>query len=240
MLIAGCSHTAGSEIDGTSDSTINRQLSFGNQLANIMGFNVVNIADPGSPNSAIARSVLDWINMHYDENSMELFPVICWSESSRMEVPSDRPHWYEEINTNSDWYSITSRDYWRFNLGWKGSDPEEKEMIPMYHRFMAENEVYLEILSANLVLQLQYFFKSLKLNYVMSNSMHMFSDDLHLDFYLNLIDTTKYMHLRDNSQSFYWKYKNMGFENPKAKYWHHSEIPHRMYAEELYKFIKGQ
>ena len=33
MLIAGCSHAAGSEIDGTEDSVYNRQHSFGALLA---------------------------------------------------------------------------------------------------------------------------------------------------------------------------------------------------------------
>jgi hypothetical protein len=33
LLIAGCSHTAGSEIDGSEDSKHNRKHSYGNQLA---------------------------------------------------------------------------------------------------------------------------------------------------------------------------------------------------------------
>jgi len=58
MLIAGCSHTAGSEIDGTEDSKYNRLHSYGGILAEKMGYIPVNIAEPGSTNSTIARSVL--------------------------------------------------------------------------------------------------------------------------------------------------------------------------------------
>ena len=36
-LIAGCSHTAGFEIDGTEDPEHNRQHSWGNQLAHMLG-----------------------------------------------------------------------------------------------------------------------------------------------------------------------------------------------------------
>jgi hypothetical protein len=32
---------------------------------------------------------------------------------------------------------------------------------------------------------------------------------------------------------------NLGYVNPKAKYGHHSEAPHKLYADELYNFIKA-
>jgi len=66
--------------------------------------------------------------------------------------------------------------------------------------------------------------------------MHMFSEDVKLNFYLDQIDQSCYMNLRDNNQSFYHKYKNLGYQNPKATYWHHNEDPHRLYANDLYDF----
>ena len=42
MLIAGCSHTAGSEIDGTQDSVHNRQNSYGNLVAKNLGLVPIN------------------------------------------------------------------------------------------------------------------------------------------------------------------------------------------------------
>lgn len=35
MLVTGCSHAGGSEIDGTEDSAYNREHSFGNVLGKI-------------------------------------------------------------------------------------------------------------------------------------------------------------------------------------------------------------
>jgi hypothetical protein len=113
-------------------------------------------------------------------------------------------------------------------------------LVPEYQMFMAKNEKYLEISSANSVLQLQYFFKFKNIDYVMCNTMHMFQPkDRHTKFYLEQIDTTKYYNMEDTEQSFYTKYKNLGFTNPKAKYWHHNETPHLMYADELYNFIEA-
>ena len=239
MLIAGCSHTAGSEIDGTEDSKYNRLHSYGGILAQMMGYTPINIAEPGSTNTTIARTVLDWFKTQYNPESMDVFVVVGWTESTRMEVPSERVHWYDHHCTHWDFYSLPSRDYWRINLGWDGGDPEEKELIPRYHKFIAENERYLEIVSANAALQIQYLLKSLNVDYVMCNTMHMFTENKHTDFYIGCIDQTKYLNVLDNDKAFYWYYRNLGYENPKAKYWHHNEIPHELFAKELKHFIES-
>lgn len=238
LLIAGCSHAAGSEIDGTQDSKYNRSNSFGSKLAVKLGREPINIAEPGSTNPSIARSVLDWVTNEYSAATMDVRVLIAWTESSRMEVPSHRVSWYDQHNPHGDWCSTAGRKYWRINMGWPGFDPEEKEVIPPYQKFMANNEVYLEILSANLALQMQYFLRSEDIDFTMCNTMHMFSASEQLAFYTNLLDTTKYMNIYNDDDAFYWKYKNAGYANPKAKYWHHDEIPHELYSEALYQFIR--
>lgn len=240
MLIAGCSHTAGSEIDGTEDSKYNRQHSYGGVLADIMGYKPVNIAEPGSCNQTIARAILEWFNTQYNSNSMDVFVMVGWTESTRMEVPWHRESWYEEHNPYHDWYAQSGRWYMRVNSGWPGGDPEEMKVIPEYQKFMALNQEYLEISCANLVLQLEYFFKFNNINYVMCNTMPMFGQSRQVQFYVNLIDSSRYLHLRDSDRAFFWWYRNQGYENPKAKYWHHDEVPHKLFAEELYNFIKGK
>jgi len=238
MLIAGCSHTAGSEIDGTEDSKYNRLHSYGGILAEKMGYTPVNIAEPGSTNSTIARSVLQWFNTEYKPEEMDVFVVVGWTENIRMEVPTERVSWYDRHCTHWDWYPDTGRYYWRINMGWHGYDPEEKELIPRYHRFMAENERYLEIVTLNAVLQVQYFLKSLNVDYVMCSTMHLVTENTHTKFYISCVDQTKYMDFIDNDKSFYWYYRNLGYENPKAKYWHHDDTPHLLYAGMLHTFIE--
>ena len=74
----------------------------------------------------------------------------------------------------------------------------------------------------------------------MCNSTHVFGNhNKSTEFYLDLIDSTKYYNMKDSEQSFYIKYKNAGYTNPKAKYWHHNEIPHALYADELYIFLEA-
>jgi hypothetical protein len=67
----------------------------------------------------------------------------------------------------------------------------------------------------------------------------MFTRNLHTNVFLNQIDLHNYMDMDNSDLAFYWKYKNAGYENPKAQYWHHNEVPHSLYANELYKFING-
>lgn len=241
MLIAGCSHAAGSEIDGSEDSAFNRQHTFGNLLAEKMGYRAINIASNGSTNPTIARSVLEWFSKEYKPAEMEVYVCIAWTESSRMELPVERVSWYDHSNPSIDWFSESSREYLRLNQGYPGGNDEERRMMPYYHRFIADHLVYLEIISANLVLQLQYFLQSKNIDYVMCNTMHMFdSKSKHLEFYWDQIDRTKYMGMLDNDNAFFWKYRNAGYINPKAKYWHHGEEPHSMFAEELFNFIEAE
>jgi len=60
----------------------------------------------------------------------------------------------------------------------------------------------------------------------------------HMKFYLSQLDSSRYMSMdTDLNGSFYWKYREAGHINPLAKYFHHGEEPHALYAEELYRFI---
>ena len=71
--------------------------------------------------------------------------------------------------------------------------------------------------------------------------MHMFSkDNTYLDTYKINIDSECYYNWDNNDEAFYWKYKNLGYTNEKAKYWHHGELPHQLYAEELYNYMRSK
>jgi hypothetical protein len=243
-LIAGCSHAAGAEIDGTDESKYNREHSFGSVLANLMEYTPVNIASSGAANTGIARSVLRWFSEFYKSEEMEVFVCVGWTESSRLEVPANFPLenpvlcYYNNQNLSSDWYDPSFNYFHRINFGWKGYTDLEKQIIPPYQQFMAENQLLLENWAAQTVLMLEYFLKSKQIKYVMCNTMHMFRDSDFTNFTVNLIDERYYYKLRSShDEAFYWKYRNLGYSNPKAKYWHHTEEPHRLFAEELYKFI---
>jgi hypothetical protein len=67
----------------------------------------------------------------------------------------------------------------------------------------------------------------------------MFSNDYHLDFYKKQIDQTRYLDMSVTDNSFFLYYANQGYKNLKAKYFHHDEIPHKLYSEKLLEFIQN-
>lgn len=235
-LIAGCSHSAGSEIDGSEDSNYNRSNSFGNLLAGKLNRKPINIALTGATNQGIARSILEFFKTH-NIDPKDVFVIVGWTDSVRADVAIDWNGNYEKSNLGADWYSKTANDYLRVNMGWPGVFEKEMRIIKNTQDFMATNTTYLEILSANLVLQLQFYFKLHNIEYLMCNTQHVWSDAPQLNFYYELFDTSRYIDYRYNNQCFYWKYKHLGYDNPKAKYGHHNEVPHKLYATELYNFI---
>jgi hypothetical protein len=236
MLISGCSHAAGSEIDGKLDSDFNRNNSFGNLLASMLGRRPINISSPGSANPTIARSVLEWLHKEYDVSTMDLFICVAWTESIRMEIPSELGTKYIISETNS-WFGNTNNVFYRLNPGFNGNADWEKRIIPFYQKFMASNQSYLEIQSLNLAHQMQSYFKSMDIPYVMCNTMHFAKRDRWTDFYLKLIDGSRYMDFDNSYNAFYPKYVREGHQNSLAQYWHHGGKPHELYAKELYKFI---
>jgi hypothetical protein len=237
LLIAGCSHAAGSEIDGTEDSLFNRKNCYGNLVARELGVKPINIAIVGATNTGIARSVLTWFRDVYDPDTMNVSVLVSWSEPIRMEIPGSHLYDYKTANPYADWFDETQNQYMKVIIGWNGGSDYEKRVIPDYHMFMTNNDHYLQIMSANLVLQLQYLFKANNIDYMMCNSMQQFTEDNEpVKEFISMIDSTKYYKLHEGLESFYPKYANLGYINEKAKYWHHGEKPHKLFAEELLRF----
>lgn len=237
LLIAGCSHTGGSEIDGSQDSAYNRAHSFGSVLAKSIGRKSVNIAMVAMSNRAIARSVLNWFKDNYTAD-MDVMVLIGWTENIRIDFPNPHRIDYAAANPNADYYTHINEYFMQINAGWPGGNEFERKVIPYWHEYQARHEYMCELECANTILQMQYFLNSKDVEYLMCNTMKMFSpENTHLQFYIDLIDQHKYMDMLDNDNAFFWKYRNAGYENPKAKYWHHNEIPHEMFAARLLAFM---
>ena len=236
LLIAGCSHAAGSEIDGNEDSDYNRQNCYGAKLAYQMGYRPLNIAQNGATNSTIARSVLKWFESEYDPDTMDLFVLVAWSDAVRIEVPvniknDNKENWLDLCNRHSNWLDVSARNFVRVTVGFEGATKQQKEFNKYYQKFVAENEIMMELISINLILQIQYFLKSMNTPYLMCNSQKPFlTHTKHNALYLSLVDRDRYYNLDSPEESFYWRYKNMGYVNELAKYWHHGEEPHMLYA----------
>lgn len=239
LLIVGCSHAGGYEIDGNMESEYNRQNSFGNKLAERLRRTPINLSHGGLSNQGIARSAMRWIDREWDRDTQDLMVLVCWSESSRMEVPvKDGQMQYYTDGLDSHKLHVNNL-YYQVNMGWTGGNDEEARKIQSLQSFMGDHDKFLETLGAMQVIMLQNLFDNMGIQYLMCNTMHMFIPGPHLANYTSLIETARYYNAYDNQRSFFWYYRNQGYENPKAKYWHHDETPHELYAQELYDFYKS-
>jgi len=238
MLISGCSNAAGFEINGIEDCEYNRQNSFGNLLAQKLDRKPINIAMGAQSNNAVARSVLSWFDTEYDSNKHDVFVLVAWTESARMDIPYSPPVDY--ANPGADWYCENNKHFININPGivlqeWMSD--KEKTYTHDVQMFMTQYGEYTEMVSWINVIMLQNFFKARNISYLMCNTMHMFDYNMTSSIYKSMVDEQYYYNMMDNDNAFYWYYRNLGYENPKAKYWHHNEVPHQLYAEQLHQFL---
>lgn len=236
MLIAGCSHTAGSEIDGTQDSVYNRQNSYGNLIAKNLGYVPFNISQCGNTNSSIARSVMQYI---LQNNEKPKFVLVGWTDSVRVEAPFYRPSNYKKANTAIDWYDDTGDHYLRISMFINSIIvEEERQTILDYQSFTIRNEEYTEINNLLHILNLQNFLKLQNIPYIFVNTNYIFAK-MHrtLRWYFNLVDTLRYPKFDDATMNFYPRYKELGYDNPLAKYGHHGEQAHKDYSQYLTEYI---
>lgn len=241
LLIAGCSHAAGSEINGSQDSVYNRQYSFGNTLARKLGKVPINIAHHAISNAGIARSVMTWVDQNHNLTD-NLSVLIAWTDSGRMELTRPYEIDHEKTTRSTDWFDVTQKFVYNVNFG-TGKEqghlysPEEVNYFQQVQKFMVDNPLYLEIHTIHCILMLQNYLKLKNIEYLMCNSMYTLgAEETLLDYYVRHVDTSRYYKLLEKDECFYWKFRNLGYENPKAKYWHHDEIPHQLFADELYQF----
>lgn len=240
-LVAGCSHAAGSEIDGSQDSVFNRNNSFGSLLAKKLDRTPINIALTGGTNGSIARSILNWFDKQYDPDTMDVFVIVSWTDACRLEIPAiDHIYHYNSGNPSIDWFDDTANNYLRVIFGWDGANAREREICKFFHEVMAKHENLMEVWALNYILQIQYLLNSKNVDYIMTSSMPTFKyNDPFSKQYIRLVDESKYYDIdASGEETFYWKYKNLGYKNEKAMYWHHGIEPHSLYADELYNFIK--
>ena len=244
MLIAGCSHAAGSEIDGNLSSPDNRKASFGNQLARMIDHEPINIARNGSSNSAIHRSVLNWFTLNKDiiENiNNNIFVLVNWAESCRIEAPVPHSIGINQ-DTCADWADPSFLDSLQVNAAtdFNTVAHQERNQFATAQKYMVNSEEAVEILTAKDVLSLQYFFKAEGIRYLMTNSGIAFNNRnmKHLKPYLTKIDASRYYKYRDNDFGFYEKYRQAGLTNPNAKYGHHGADAHLSRATDLHNYIK--
>jgi len=246
LLVTGGSDPMGSEIDGTLDSHYNRSHSFAGQLIKsdriFSDHKLVSICVGGVSNSFIVRNTLLWFDKNYDPDTTEVFVIVGWADSSRWESPVLDISDMKDDNPCAEWIAKENDDYLGISLVWTHPDreefPEQGSIQKTYHEFITSFPEHMELISLNLALQLQWFFSSKQIPYIMTDTLYnVNSENPFVKPYINMIDQNRYINFGKPRDAFYYKYESMGYSNDDSKYYHHGEKAHLHYSQILEEHI---
>ena len=235
LFINGCSHTAGSEIEGSGigDGTYNRENCFGAQLASKLGIDYTNNALPGASNDYINRSTTFWILDNLELAKKSLF-LIHWTGSNRSEIFLDR---------------LKTEGYWQFvpyvpdpHVGHIHTEhyapifpKEQKKTLDVLSRYMFVNSEHWEINRYLNVINLQTILESYNIPYIFRNGFQSCAVGKRYSYYQKKVLSENFYKFTDVSESFFEHCLNAGFSIEGQKHWHHRKDAHTYWANKLYR-----
>ena len=235
ILICGCSHSAGSEIEGSGigEGNYNRNHSFGAQLARRLGVDYTNIALPGASNDYINRATTMWILENIPLAKKTLF-LIHWTGSTRSEIFVDK------MNTGS---------YWDFvpyvsdkNVEHIHADhiapifPKEKQKsLTQLSRYLFDNEEHWEINRYLNIINLQTILELYEFPFIFRNAFQACATGIRYIDYFDKINTSRFAGFNDPKQSFFEHCLDAGFSIEGQQFWHHRIGAHEYWANHLYE-----
>lgn len=235
LVTIGCSHTAGSMIDGRSGTSwFNKQHSFGGLLAKQHGINHYNLGFPGGSSQYIYRATIRFIN-NFMHNHDDYIFLIGWTSTNRIELryPENSPHVHQVVGDFID------TKYVPFTVGTNTSlyhTKELKELDRLCPLLFYDNQ--LDSDWAVYAYTLQHIFKNNNLKYYMFNTCHELPANNDNQDIIDKLDTDFYYRPTDfDSSMLHWAL-NKGFE--KTSCWHLKADGHAAWAEHLNTLMNKQ
>ncbi len=245
MLVNGCSHTAGSEIEYNNQSMC-YEKAWGKWLCNMTGQDYINISRPGAGNEYIRRTTQDWIienvflNKLYTKEDLEV--IVMWSGFDRQEVFFQDSNIMDNVNPSSD----TKLHKSKMNLEIK----RLKEVIIYFHDYLYSNLKNLTTIN-----NLLYFLNTHNIKYTFLNGLNTFItlDELNENYQKHVLYQSYYNSLWIFNEMN--KNKHLGFFNKEDTFFHHlndytyfewsefshkghfGEDAHKYWAKKVYDFM---
>ena len=232
LFINGCSHSAGSEIEGSGigESDYNRENCFGAKLACKLGVKKINLAIPGASNDYIADSTMLWC-LNNIEKIQNTYFLIHWTGAERTQF------YYKK--TAAKKYSDWVFDHFQGHVHPKNycsSFPKEDiSFIKRINKYLFMNEINWEVNKLLNIIRTQTLFRSMGANYAFYNSFTELLNKSRFKKYHKLIDQTNFYNSFDKNQTFYYWALNQGHDINGQMYWHHKEPAHTDWADKLYQ-----
>jgi hypothetical protein len=236
VLINGCSHSAGSEIEGSGigEGNYNRENSFGAQFAKQLGCTYTNIAYPGASNDYIARTTLYWMLDNKELAKNTLF-LIHWTGTDRTE------YFYDAGSTTAFDFIPFRPDTKVTHLHpqhypeWAPSQWQRNLDVLSNHLFI--NPVQWNINRYNNIIQTQEFLKAHGCKYVFRNAFQCCDTSARYTYYAQRIDKQHFLDYDNAEESFYEHCLNKGYGVEGQQYWHHKLDAHTYWANRLFSLL---
>ena len=234
ILINGCSHTAGSEIEGSGigEGNYNRDNCFGAQLARKLGVVYTNLALPGASNDYINRTTSMWMLDHAAMAKRTLY-LIHWTGSSRSEI------FFDHSKTDN---------YWQFlpyvadrNVGHIHPD----HYAPVFPSNLRRNAKTLsksmfisnehwEVNRYLNIINLQTILEANRFPFIFKNAFQSCATGARYEYYQNKIIKERFIGYNNSKLSFFEHCLDQGFSVDGQEYWHHTKAAHDYWADLLY------
>ena len=235
LVTIGCSHTAGSMIDGRSGSGWkNKELSFGGLLAKKYDLSHYSMGVPGASNEYIYKTTIRFINNFMHDHDDYIF-LLGWTSTARMELryPENTSHVHKVVGDFIDTKHIP------YTLG---TDPKlfhtrEAKELCKYGPLLFYDKL-LETDWAMYAYTLQELFKHKNLKYYMMNTCHDLPANDDNKIFIDNIDTNYYFNPTDFDSSMLYYALNQGYE--KTNCWHLREDGHECWANKLDELMSAQ
>lgn len=235
LVTIGCSHTAGSMIDGVSGTGFyNSNHSFGGLLAKKHNMNHYQLGRPGASNQYIYRSTLHFINNYLNPNDDYIF-LIGWTSTNRIELRY--PEHTSDVHTSTGHF-VDSK-YIPFTAG---TDPklfstrEVRQLSELSPLLFYESQ--LESDWAVYAYTLQTVLKHHNLKYYMFNTCHELPQNNDNKNIIEQLDKDFYYEPTDFDNSMLYWALNKGFK--KTKCWHLKADGHQAWMEHLEYLMNQQ
>lgn len=231
LFINGCSHSAGSEIEGSGigEGKYNRENCFGAQLAKKLNVSKINLAHPGGSNDYIANSTLLWC-LKNQEQAKKTFFLIHWTSAERTDFYTNniKQPKYEDWVFDKNFGHIHA-DHYCPNF-----PSEDQTYIKQLSKYLFINETHWEINKLLNIIKTQTHLESIGAKYKFYNAFNPCIDETRYYSYHELINRKNFKYLFEKNQSFYfWGLEN-GFDIEGQMYWHHKLPAHTEYANKLF------
>lgn len=234
ILINGCSHSAGSEIEGSGigESHYNRENCFGAQIAKMCNVNNINLSLPGGSNDYIYRTTLLWCinNPHLVNDTLFL---IHWTGPNRTEF------FVDETIYDGFWQDETyDKKVGHVHPGyvWPGFTKKDQRRLIKASNIMFQYDTHWQINRYMNIIGLQTILKNYNARFIFRNAFECCNnDDNRFSDYYNLIDKETFIGIDDKGESFFEHCLNSGFSIEKQLLWHHGLDAHTYWANKIMK-----